>query len=249
MELNKSELEQVGPGRLYEINGATDDSLPFQAFLLAASRRETCIKLQHSQELRTVSDFVADSNAFAGINGGFYVMSTGLPLDWMVVDGKVITEAVVPQRACIFIENGHASIGLPHERCNDADVMQAGPMLLREGVILTDYTDYVANARQFDCDITAHRFPRTIFGTSETDYHFLVVDGRSKVSAGLFLNECAELALKLGMKHAVNLDGGGSSALVAGSRLLNNPRASVEQIHPEERAVPTALLAFSLPRQ
>jgi exopolysaccharide biosynthesis protein len=244
MEFRKTEPEKAGPGGVCEVSGATDDGVPFQAFLMQTPIPETGVRFRYSEKPMTVSEFVADSNAFAGINGGFYVLKTGRPLDWTIIDGKVISEPVAPERPCIFSENGRASIGSSNEHCTGTDVMQAGPLLLGKGVVRTDFEDYVVNARQFDCDITAHRFPRTIFGIGEKDYFLLVVDGRSKVSAGLFLHECAELGIELGMKDAVNLDGGGSSALVANGRLFNNPRATPEQVTPEQRAVPTALLAF-----
>jgi exopolysaccharide biosynthesis protein len=46
----------------------------------------------------------------------------------------------------------------------------------------------------------------------------LVVDGRSSVSRGYTMVELANLMIDLGADEAVNLDGGGSSTMVARTR-------------------------------
>jgi exopolysaccharide biosynthesis protein len=46
----------------------------------------------------------------------------------------------------------------------------------------------------------------------------------------------------LGCRDALNLDGGGSTALVSGGRLQNLPRSGYEQPEPGGRAISTALV-------
>jgi hypothetical protein len=70
------------------------------------------------------------------------------------------------------------------------------------------------------------RHPRTAVGWDESRRRFLwvVVDGRqTPYSAGMSLPELEWLMLRLGSSHAINLDGGGSTALVVGGRLTNRP--------------------------
>lgn len=67
--------------------------------------------------------------------------------------------------------------------------------------------------------------PRTGVGIT-ADGHILlvVVDGRSSSSAGMTLDAFAHYMITLGAKYAINLDGGGGSAMwIAGQGLVNHP--------------------------
>lgn len=63
----------------------------------------------------------------------------------------------------------------------------------------------------------------------------------SRRDAGLTLAELARLMAALGCHDALNLDGGGSTALVSGSRLQNLPRSEFEVPEPGGRPIATAL--------
>lgn len=66
------------------------------------------------------------------------------------------------------------------------------------------------------------RNPRSVIGTLPGGkIGLLNIDGRSVKSVGATLTETARVAKALGFRDAVNLDGGGSSVLVAGTTLLN----------------------------
>jgi exopolysaccharide biosynthesis protein len=52
---------------------------------------------------------------------------------------------------------------------------------------------------------------------------FLVVDGRSEHSRGVTLDELADMLLELGAQDAMNVDGGGSSAMVVNGVLVTHP--------------------------
>jgi hypothetical protein len=69
------------------------------------------------------------------------------------------------------------------------------------------------------------RHPRTAVGISEdgTRLYLVTVDGRQPASVGMSLYELADLMTRLGAREALNLDGGGSTTLVAGSRVANRP--------------------------
>lgn len=70
------------------------------------------------------------------------------------------------------------------------------------------------------------RHPRTAVGWDEarTRLFWVVVDGRQPpYSDGMSLPELEWLMLRLGATHAINLDGGGSTALVVHGRIANRP--------------------------
>ena len=66
--------------------------------------------------------------------------------------------------------------------------------------------------------------PRTVLGYYEPGhYAFLTVDGRSHESRGMTIEELSLLSEQLGFLRAYNLDGGGSSVMMAQSGPINNP--------------------------
>jgi len=70
----------------------------------------------------------------------------------------------------------------------------------------------------------AKRNPRTIAGVDGHGRVLLAtVDGRATTSLGLSIAETAAVAQALGMRDAINLDGGGSTTMVAGNKVINTP--------------------------
>lgn len=87
----------------------------------------------------------------------------------------------------------------------------------------------------------AARHPRTAVGV-RTDGRVLLVtvDGRQpELSVGMTIAELASLLIELGAVEAVNMDGGGSTAMVVRGRVVNSPSDLTG-----ERAVGDALLVF-----
>jgi exopolysaccharide biosynthesis protein len=80
------------------------------------------------------------------------------------------------------------------------------------------------------------RNPRTIAGVDQEGRLMLVtIDGRQPRSVGATLWETARVARALGMWDAINLDGGGSTAMAVRGRLVNRPAGA-------ERSVSDALV-------
>ncbi len=66
--------------------------------------------------------------------------------------------------------------------------------------------------------------PRSVLGYFEPGhYAFLVVDGRTKESKGLTMEELSQLCEELGFARAYNLDGGRSSVMVSTQGFVNDP--------------------------
>ena len=105
-----------------------------------------------------------------------------------------------------------------------------------------DPEGFSAGQAQFDSDITDGRYPRAALGLAPGRLIAVACDGRSQREAGLTLEELARVLVSLGCHTAINLDGGGSTSLVSGGRLRNEPFGGWETPEPGGRPVSTALL-------
>ncbi|MGN9908652.1 phosphodiester glycosidase family protein [Phytohabitans sp. LJ34] len=86
------------------------------------------------------------------------------------------------------------------------------------------------------------RNPRTIAGvTGDGRIVLATIDGRQTTSVGTTMDETAAVAHALGLRDAVNLDGGGSTAMSVGGALVNRPSGGTE------RAVGDALVYIDSP--
>ncbi len=96
----------------------------------------------------------------------------------------------------------------------------AGPRLVRDGKI-----SITARAERFRQDVTKGICPRTAVGVTKQGELLLVAVEPAPGSAarGMSLEEVATTMLKLGALQAMNLDGGGSTTVVEGDRVLNHP--------------------------
>jgi hypothetical protein len=72
--------------------------------------------------------------------------------------------------------------------------------------------------------------PRSLIGMDGTGFLYLAaVDGRSEDSGGMSLPELQAYAQSLGLRDALNLDGGGSTTLVVQGTLVNRPSDGAER--------------------
>lgn len=187
--------------------------------------------------------------------GGFFTRAERLPLGEVRTRGIArrhvpFLEPFAAERSCVHSVPAHP---LRITRRGElpatprGDLLQAGPLLVRDGAPVYDRTQdpegFSAGAAQFDSDITLGRHPRAALGVTAAGRLLAVVcDGRSRADAGLTLEELAALLAGLGAQDALNLDGGGSTSLVADGRLRNRPRGGWERPEPGGRPVSTALL-------
>ncbi|MFE1587496.1 phosphodiester glycosidase family protein [Streptomyces sp. NPDC058737] len=121
------------------------------------------------------------------------------------------------------------------------DIVNAGPELVRDGrVHVTPVTDGMVHPGDpsWYYGWVHKRNPRTLAGVDGAGRTVLVTaDGRSTDSLGLSIAESAAVARSLGLRDAVNLDGGGSTTMVAEGAVLNSPSDAAG-----ERPVGDALL-------
>jgi hypothetical protein len=190
--------------------------------------------------------------------GGFFARPDGKPLGEVRVAGEGLEHVAFDApwhrvRACVHASDGAVRIA-PRDALDAApggDLLQAGPMLLRSGEIVfdraADAEGFSAGSAQFDSDITDGRHPRAALGVSGERLVAVACDGRAADEAGLTLEELAGFMAELGCVDALNLDGGGSTSLVSGGRLVNRPRRAFDELEPGGRPISTALLL--LPRR
>ena len=99
------------------------------------------------------------------------------------------------------------------------DALGAGPALVSNGQVRV-----TTNEEVFFGSAIPDTHPRTAAGIrSDGTLLLLVVDGRQPVSRGVDLEQLAAIMLDIGADEALNLDGGGSSALFVNGGLVNRP--------------------------
>lgn len=117
-----------------------------------------------------------------------------------------------------------------------------GPMLVYEGAnVAMDY--YYREIMHTGGTSGTSRQPRTaIGGTKDGKLMLVVCDGRGQNgSDGLKLSELADIFVEAGMDYAINLDGGGSSAIVGYDGQVSNSPSDGSQ-----RAVPTVIVVSEM---
>jgi hypothetical protein len=229
-------------------------------YVVRYPRPQTSLSVQHFAIPQQLDRWCREFGVREAMVGGFFVRPHGPPLGELWIGGRQIeTEPVLdpyaPARAAIYVDEAEIRIGprteLPPRPAGH--LLQAGPMLVRDGTPLRDHHDpegFVAGARQFDSDITCGRHPRAALGTSDDELIALVCDGRrTGIDTGLTLPELAELMADLGARQAINLDGGGSTALIHQGHLLNRPCDAQDHPSINPRAVATAAIFHAAPIQ
>jgi hypothetical protein len=205
---------------------------------------------------RTTSDFLTGFDLQVAINGSFfepfhentpwdYYPHSGDPTD---VDGLSVSNGVTYSVddgrhpvLCVSADN-HAQISGAGCPADTAQALAAGNLIVDAGVpIAPEDERYYTNLH-----------PRTAVAVDERGERLwlIVVDGRQRgYSEGVALSELADIAVELGAYAALNLDGGGSTTLVAqghqGPYTLNSPIHT--RIPMRQRPVANHLGIYALP--
>ena len=175
----------------------------------------------------TTSDIAADNDAVFAINGDYYgFRDTGI-----VIRNGVVYRDEGARQGLAFYTDGHVEVY--DETATTADQLVAdgvwntlsfGPALLEDGQVLDGIDDVEVDTNFGNHSIQGEQ-PRTAVGVIDDNHLvFVVVDGRSPgYSAGVTMTGLAEIMQGLGATTAYNLDGGGSSTMVFGGELVNDP--------------------------
>lgn len=184
--------------------------------------------------------------------GGYFHRPDGLPLGEVRTHGVLRSHVPVAApwhrvRAALHVEGGAARIARRDAIAAEprGDLLQAGPLLVSDWNVAydpaADAEGFAAAGHQFEPNPVDGRHPRAAIGLAPGRILAVVCDGRARDEAGLTMLELARLMQALGCEQALNLDGGGSAALVSGGRLRNVPRCAYEEVEPGGRPVSTVL--------
>ena len=238
------------PAHLRRVRVELADGAQTTVHVARHPRATTDLRVVRLRRPQPLAGWCQRNDAPEALVGGFYARPHGTPLGELRTRG--VERRHVPfdapwggVRACVLVAGGEVTIArrdaLPAQP--RGDLLQAGPLLVRDGTVIGgDDEGFSAGARQFDADITAGRYPRAALGVAADHLLALACDGRADGEAGLSLAELAEVLVALGARHALNLDGGGSSSLVCGGELCNVAREKHGVELPGGRAISTALL-------
>jgi len=175
--------------------------------------------LQRSRE--AISTMIPDQfpEAAGGVNGTFFDVKVGGHETCLRVDNSVIPEGEPSDKgpwsweaALVLDASGNADVvwrpeGGWQDDTSHPDIIANGPRSVVDGAI-EDNTD-----RGGHC---SNRYPRTGAGVSAAgEVVLVVVDGRTEFTSGMTCAELSRLMIDLGCVDAVNMDGGGSSAMWA----------------------------------
>lgn len=161
----------------------------------------------------------------------------------VVVDNKVISKTYtprVPTNGKVVVFNP-ASLArfikiddafkmdfiAPSFQYKITDAIEGGPLLLSGGQLIEDFESIKAT---YGSKIIEGRTPRTVIALAKDKIVLLVIDGYQSGSSGLTYNELARFLLKKGYTDAMCFDGGSSTVMLAGSRVVNNPSSGEPNI-------------------
>ena len=203
-------------------------------------------------------------NADFGVNAGYWDVRISQPSTFLKLDGKqlAVTADFEKERVdgvvClakkrVIVDYCKAGEEAPYAAKYD-NILASGPVLIDEGksVDHAAYTKSMVEAKHGK-DIGAYytyvrRHPRTAIGTDKKgNVYLVVVDGRSKGNAeGVTIAELTEICEWLGMRDAINLDGGSSSTMWGEKDgVINYPCRNKKFDHAGERKVSSCVLVKS----
>lgn len=226
---------------LYKLNPGT-----YRGYAMKVKLKEpNAMKMALGKDLvggaETTKRVVDRYGAVAGINAGGFADSRGkrYPLSTTVVNGKYVNGFQPSYKDLFFVGISKTGklIGGQFDRKEDLDRLQPlygasfVPILLHNGQKAPIPLKW---------QVSPLRAPRTVIGNYRDDQLLiLVVDGRDENgSSGATLTELQNKLFAMGVQNAYNLDGGGSSSLIVGDTVINNPSDGAL------RPVPTHFLFF-----
>ncbi|MBQ4527691.1 MAG: phosphodiester glycosidase family protein [Clostridia bacterium] len=168
-------------------------------------------------------------------NGGFSPAPGGEVAEVVVEDGKIKEfrrnqpSVKIPENGCVLVVSEGMNMFLANNFNVGDDIkfdyyitpdiskseaaFGAGAMLVSDGRALTNFSHVISGYQ-----------PRSAIGVDESGKtaYLVAVDGRQSISRGMTMIELANLMASLGCYNAVNLDGGGSTRMIASTEWNSN---------------------------
>jgi hypothetical protein len=160
-------------------------------------------------------------------SGGTRVPRGGLVL-WGSGDAASFLQSAVPAGSAPVVDLGLRAGSRTLQPTAYESITGGGPRLLRRGLVrVGSLAEGFAppSSPSFFTAFVASPNPRTLAGVRSDGKLLLVtVDGRRRGwSTGLSLVSAARLMRSFGAREALNLDGGGSSGMTVGRRVVSRP--------------------------
>ena len=179
----------------------------------------------------------------AAVNAGFFSLETGNPTAFLKVAGRVVSGTRRPRgavgvtdhrgvtkllfdRVTVAIQDGeHPQYktlfgSSPKDWSRAAHAVSGAGLLQLDGQEISEWRD-----EQISAAFDTLRHPRTLIGVDGQQAIWLItIDGRNpSLSLGMSFAELQVLSRRLGLRSALNLDGGGSTTMVVAGRVVNHP--------------------------
>lgn len=192
---------------------------------------------QKSDNGTTVSEFAKKYQTEVAINANFF-WKDFTPIGLVVSNGKRWSKYGDTRSRVLFGCN-------KANKCFIEDKNKVTPQNAKWQVVIAGWHWFNAKTEKFECgkndkvgcvqSVFTNKHPRTLIGLNETKnwLYLVVVEGRQLGFKGVTLDELAQVAKKLELTKAVNLDGGGSSTMVISHKRVN----SLPFLQSEERKV------------
>ena len=180
--------------------------------------------------------------SIAAVNAGFFSLETGKPTAFLKIAGQVVT-GTTRARGAVGISDRDGVTTLLFDRVTVATggrrpayktllgssvrewsraphAVSGAGLLMLNGRELPDW-----DAEKIATGFETTRHPRTLIGVDAQNAIWLVtVDGRNpSLSLGMSFTELQRLSRRLGLRSALNLDGGGSTTMTVTGRIVNHP--------------------------
>ena len=213
------------------------------------------------EKLTKLSATASALNADFGVNAGYWDVRIDKPSTFLKLDGKQIsvTADFEKERVDGLVCIGKKKIVLDHCKAGEENaytakfdnILASGPVLIDEGKCV-DHAAYTngmvdtAGGKPVGAFYTyTQRHPRTAIGTDKRgNVYLIVVDGRSKGNAeGVTIEELTKVCAWLGLRDAINLDGGASSTMWSAKEgIVSYPCRNKKFDHAGERRVSSCLV-------
>lgn len=211
-----------------------------------SSKLKLSIVYHPGDQCMTTSTAGRLAGASVAINGSYFNVSTLVASTFYASGGTTICSAGLNERSNGIVgimANGHdvdifagSTPSFLSYAAKYQDVIASGPMLLQDGKVFSNPHN--------EFNDTMH--PRSIIGKDKDNNIWMItIDGRFEgLGEGASIEECSQICRYLGLKDAINLDGGGSSSLWTPSTgVLNHPCDNSKWDHNGERKDPTVFVA------
>jgi len=248
----KWKRERISPGLTWKSSHTfLGDTIRQNINILIVNIRKRELSISYNpKENILVSRQAEASGALAAVNGGFFNIKNGGSVAYIKTGGLIVDADTAKKwtkysdmtGSLLIDKKGHVLIDFAKTNSyydshpEYKDVMVTGPLLItgKEKVQLPSSS------------LVKNKHPRTAIGLIGNHKVILVtLDGRSDQARGVTLAEMTDIMISLHCKDAVNLDGGGSTAMWISGKpfhgIVNMPCDNRKFDHEGERPVANIL--------